>query len=39
MALLENCDDVLRTYEGFKFSTPDSQGIIDIHLNIMLSVK
>ena len=27
MALLENClsDDVLRTYEGFKFPTPDSQ--------------
>ena len=27
MALLENClsDDVLRTYEGFNFSTPESQ--------------
>ena len=27
MTLLENClsDDVLRTYEGFYFSTPDSQ--------------
>ena len=36
MVLLENCliDDVLRTYEGFKFSIPDSQRttqeIIDI---------
>ena len=27
MALLENCpsDDVLRTYEGFNFSTPEFQ--------------
>ena len=29
MALLDNClsDAILRTYEGFKFSTPGSQGI------------
>ena len=37
MTLLENClsDDVLRTYEGFNFSTPESQRttleIIDKH--------
>ena len=44
VALPENClsDDVLRTYEGFKFSTPDSQKTtqeIITNLNIILLVK